>query len=138
MAISYNSKDASSAWPEGDYDAEITFVEELKSSKGADMWKLTIKVYNAEGREKTVTDFIVVPSTLFRLKQLAMAHGKGESFKANTFEPSQVANERMTVTLGIDPPTDKYDEKNVVKKYSAAVGKPRVAAVAAAPDEIKF
>lgn len=122
MAISYNPKDASSSWPEGDYDGYIATVEEAKSSKdGSDMWKMGVKVFNAEGRERTVQDFIVVPKTLFRLKQIAQALGKGEAFKAGSFTPYDALEARMTVTLGIQEASGNYDEKNNVKKYSAAV-----------------
>lgn len=122
MAFKYNSADASNAWPADDYDGEIASVEETKSkSSGADMLKLGVKVYNKAGQEKIITDYIVNPTGLFKLEQIARAFGKGAEFKANAFDVFTVREKRLTVSLGIQQ-SDEFGDKNTVKKYSAAKG----------------
>lgn len=45
--------------PEGTYEAEITTVEECKSSKGDDMWKLKFTITKGDYKGKTILSQLV-------------------------------------------------------------------------------
>lgn len=122
MAIKYNAKDASSAWPAGDYDAVILAVEETTSkSSGSDMYKVTLEAFNPEGRKQTIYDYIVIPAATFKLKMVASALGKSADFNAGKFDLTAYQNRRLTLTL--DQVEDaQYGDKNTVKKYLAPQG----------------
>lgn len=137
MAFRYNSEDASNAWPEGEYDGAIASAEETQSRKGADMLKLGVRVYNKEGQEKIVTDYIVNPSGLFKLEQIARAFGKGAEFKANKFDVFTVLEKRLTITLKVTEASGDFPEKNDVKKYAASASAKAARPAAPEPGSMK-
>jgi hypothetical protein len=117
MAFNYNSKDASSALPEGKYPASLATCEEGTSkSSGCPMLTLTFKVYTDKGGERTVYDYIVNPSTLWKMKRLAKALGKDAEFKANTFQPADNIGANLTLELSMEE-DDQYGDKNGVRGY---------------------
>lgn len=118
MAFNYNPNDAVSSWPADDYDGEIASIEEQTSKAGNDMLKLGVKVYHPDGRDKIVTDYIVNPTGLFKLKQIAMALGQGAVFNAGKFDPYSMKDKRICVSLKVTE-SEQYGEKNEVKKYSS-------------------
>lgn len=119
MPISYDPKDASSAWPADEYDAVILAVEETTSKKtGADMYKVTLEAFNKEGKKQTIYDYIVVPAAVFKLKMIAQALDKVAEFNAGKFDLTKYQNRRLTLDLDMveDP---QYGDKNTVRKYLA-------------------
>ena len=122
MALKYNPKDATTTWPDGDYDAEIVKVEEKQSSKGNDMAVVTYKVYNDEGKTRLVTDYIVIPAALFKLKQLAGALGQQAAFDAETFQPGDHVGAGVRVELRTEAGDGQYEDKNRINKVKAPAG----------------
>ena len=116
MAWSYNPKDAASAWDAGDYEASIVKVDEGTSgSSGAPMLTVTFKVYNGD-KERTLKDYIVNPSTLFKLKKLAVALGEGVAFGLGKFDPGDHINANLMLTLAVEE-SDEYGDQNKIKGY---------------------
>lgn len=116
MAWSYNPKDAASAWDAGDYEATIVKVDEGTSgSSGAPMLTVTFKVYNGD-KERTIKDYIVNPSTLFKLKKLAVAIGEGVAFGLGQFDPGDHLNANLLLTLAVEE-SDEYGDQNKIKGY---------------------
>lgn len=134
MAFTYNSKDASGALPDGKYPASLESCEEgVSKSSGCPMLTLKFKVYTPTGGERTVSDYIVNPSTLWKMKRLAKALGKEADFKANTFQPSAHLGANLTLELDVQE-DDQYGDKNNIKGYEpsalgAATPRPKPAPV---------
>lgn len=115
--MNYNPADATECLPGGDYEAVLTKTEERQSKKGNDMIDLTWTVFQADtGRTFLVHDYIVNPSTLFKMKHLAKALGKTHEFKAAAFQPADYIDHHVTLQLGIKSQSG-FDDKNVIDRY---------------------
>lgn len=116
----YNPEDATSCLPEGEATMVLIKAEDKVSRAGNDMAVITFDAYVGE-RKGRVTEYIVNPTTLYKLKQIAKALGSkavGE-FDKGEFDPNAHAGETLRAVLAIDS-QDGFDDKNVVKKYLAA------------------
>ncbi len=130
MAFKYNPADATTTWPDGDYEATLVKVDDEPSKNtGAEMLTLTFKVYNGS-KEITLKDYIVAPSTVFKLKKLAVALGEGVAFGLGKFDPCDHLNANLLLTLATEE-SDDYGDKNKIKAYKPLSRTP--AAVAAKP-----
>ncbi len=133
----YDPKDATSCLPEGEAQLVLVKVEEKQSKAGNDMAVLTFDAFSGERRGR-VTEYVVNPTTLFKLKQIAKAFGPKASaeFDAGKFDPSDYVEESLMAVLKVES-QDGFDDKNVVKKYlpktAGDVTKP-TAPKATAPD----
>ncbi len=115
--FNYNPGDAVACWPEGEYDAILESAEVGTSkSSGAPMQTLSFRVYHPDGREAVVKDYIVNPSTLFKLKRFAVAIGQGEDFKAGTFQAADHLQTRLTLALSVQESAE-YGDRNQVDGY---------------------
>lgn len=121
MALNYNPKDAATCWDEGAYDASLVKVESgVSKSSGKDMEILHFRCYHPNGNEQTIKDYIVVPSTLFKLKRLAIAIGQKAEFENGTFQAENYINSNVKVFLKVDR-QDGFDDKNVIDKFVTEV-----------------
>lgn len=113
----YNPEDATSCLPEGEAQLVLVKVEEKQSKAGNDMAVLTFDAFSGERRGR-VTEYVVNPTTLFKLKQIAKAFGPKASaeFDAGTFDPSDYVESSLMAVLKVES-QDGFDDKNVVKKY---------------------
>jgi Protein of unknown function (DUF669) len=116
--VKYNPKDASSCLPKGEYPAVIDHVESKTSKAGNEMDVVTFRVYPDNGREILVDDYIVNPSTLFKLKKIAVALGKKQDFEAGTFQVADHLQSNLTVLLDVEE-SDEFGDQNKVKGYKA-------------------
>ena len=127
MAFNYDPKEAVQCWPEGDYQATIERGEERQSKAGNDMLVVTFKAYRGS-ETMLLNDYIVRPATIFKLKKIALALGRGDDFEAGKFNIDDYMGHNLTLTLGIEQ-QDGYDDQNKIKKYGAKSGaSPRPAA----------
>lgn len=113
----YNPEDATSCLPEGDATLSIKSVEDKVSRAGNDMVVITFEAFVGE-RKGLVTEYVVNPTTLYKLKQIAKALGPkavGE-FDAGKFDPAAYVGETLTAAIGIES-QEGFDDKNKVKKY---------------------
>lgn len=129
MSWNYNPKDASSALPEGQYPASLEACTEETSKQGNPMLKLVFKVYPSNGGERTIYDYIVNPSTIFKLKGLAKALGRGVDFDNGSFYPGDYIGSNLDLYLTVQE-DDVYGDKNQIGKYhpSSLAAKPKPAA----------
>lgn len=119
--IDYNPEDAVTVWPDGDYDAELKKVEEKTSkTSGNPMEVWTIAVFNADGDERSVTEYVVFPAAVFKVKQLAAAMGRKPEFDSAQFHAKNYIGAGFKVKLAIDK-QDGFDDKNKIAKYYEAV-----------------
>lgn len=131
----YNPEDATSCLPEGEAQLVLVKVEEKQSKAGNDMAVLTFDAFSGERRGR-VTEYVVNPTTLFKLKQIAKAFGPEASaeFDAGKFDPSDYIDGSLMAVLKVES-QDGFDDKNVVKKYLPANGAAVASKPVAAADE---
>jgi hypothetical protein len=127
--MQYDPKDASSAIPEGVYEATITNVVErradgtdMKDKNGYDMMRVSFDVYVGDATRKLSQYFSANPSALWRVKKMAEATGLGEKFKAGKLVGGDLLDKNLRLTLAVkDDP--KYGEQNEIKVFEpTAVG----------------
>lgn len=121
--MDYNPEDATQVWPavmDGKpiaYDAELLKVEETTAkSSGNPMEVWTVKVYDPEGRSKTIVDRVVVPAATWKIKQLAAALGQQAAFQSRHFQAGDNIGAGFKVNLRIEK-QDGFDDKNTVGTY---------------------
>lgn len=131
MAFPYNPKDANDCLDVGMYPAELTTVTEKVSKSGNNMLAIIWRVpYN--GRDWFVRDFIVNPSTLFKMKQIARAWNMQYEFNEGTFDLTLHLNKLITLKLEVKNSVE-YGDQNNVAAYAECSGLP-TQEVGAAPN----
>jgi hypothetical protein len=115
----YSAKDAVQPWPAGDYNAEILSVEAATSRAGNAMEVITFALFSPGGKRRAIKDYIVNPSTIYKLKQLAIALGRKAEFEAETFQASDYIGSGVVAEVVISPGKDGFDDQNAIKKVKA-------------------
>jgi hypothetical protein len=124
--MKYDPKDASSAIPEGTYEATVVYITEvdkegnpLKDRNGYDMMRVGFDVYVGDVTRKLSQYFSASPMALWRVKKMAEACGLGEKFKSGALQAGDFAdkNMRLTLTVKDDP---KYGEQNEISAFGAS------------------
>lgn len=122
MAWNYTPKDASDCLDEGKYEAFLERVEQKTSSKGNPMLAV-IWTVPWNGRDWRVRDFIVNPSTLFKLKLIAKAWNEQREFDEGRFDMEE--HIKQPIMLHLDVQTSAiYGDQNQVVGYEASSGAP--------------
>lgn len=107
--------------PEGDYVAEIAKVEETKSQKGDDMWKVQFKVIEGDQKGATVNTFMVFNVGGYgNIKKLYKEIGGFDLAKSHNCVPSDIEGEKVIITVQIGEYTNKEGVK--VKNNSIPFG----------------
>jgi hypothetical protein len=116
MGVKYNPKDASEAWPVGEYDATLIEVTETVSkSSGNDMEVWKFKLYGPDSREMTIREY-VTSAAVFKIKALAKAFGKLAEFQREQFNAADYINQNLTIELKVET-HDEYGDQNRIKTY---------------------
>lgn len=138
MSFKYNPKDADNKLiPDGEYEAHVLEAEEMKSKAGNDMIKLTIKVW-AHGDAFHLFDYVVNPSSLWKLKRLAGAVGMMDRFESGAFEPRDLIGKNCLAFVKTKKDeSGKYPDQNVIMKYSPSTT-PVVQERAPGEDDLAF
>jgi hypothetical protein len=113
----YNPEDATSCLPEGEATLAIKSCEDKTSRAGNDMIVVTFEAFSGD-RKGLITEYVVNPSTLFKLKQIATALGPAALAEFNTgkFDPAKHVGETLSAIIAIES-QEGFDDKNKVKKY---------------------
>ena len=101
-------------WGVGEYEAEIIESVSTTSKAGNNMLKLNFLVTNDNGGTTRIYDYIVAPSTLYKLDSLC------KLFAINfdgTLDESLLIGKRLLVKLGVDKGNEKYPPKNKIDRY---------------------
>jgi hypothetical protein len=118
MPIDYDPKDGVICWPEGGgYEAILESVEDKMSSKGNAMQEWKWRVYAPDGREQVISDYVVVPTGTFKIRQLAAALGQSDAYQAGQFQADDNIGCKIAADLIIEKQTG-YDDKNKIRKYA--------------------
>lgn len=114
----YSSKEASSVWPAGPYEATLVNTEIGKSKAGNPMLILHFVIYGDGGRERPLKDYVVRPSGIWKLEQLAAALGREKDFEADTFDAAEHLQSNVTVNLVVRKGNEQYPkEQNQIGGY---------------------
>lgn len=107
--------------PEGDYVAEIAKVEETKSQKGDDMWKVQFKVIEGDQKGATINTLMVFNDGGYgNIKKLYKEIGGFDLAKSHNCVPSDIEGEKVIITVQIGEYTNKEGVK--VKNNSIPFG----------------
>jgi len=126
MTFEYNPKEVKTEYavlPNGEYECEIVGAVETVSKAGNDMIKLVLCVFGNEGEQVRVYDYIVSPSTLWKLKSICRCC----DIKFDGILDEQLlVGRRMLVLTKVEPERkvdDKtYSERNSIVKYVSGLG----------------
>lgn len=109
-------------WAAGIYDFEVTKAVEKVSKKGNQMIEVTLKVFNDEGKEQLVFDYLMAAFPL-KLIDACECMGLSTEYNNGCLQPYQLEGKTGKLRLNIRPKTtDKasgkeYPEKNDVHGY---------------------
>ena len=126
MSFEYNPKEIKSEYAvleNGEYECEIVDAEETVSKAGNDMIKLVVCVYGNEGEQVRVYDYIVSPSTLYKLKSICRCC---ELEFDGILDEQLLIGRRMRVLTKVEPERTvegkTYAERNSIMKYVSGIG----------------
>lgn len=120
MAWHYDPKDAKDCLDAGTYDAELTSVEE-KTSKAGNPMLAVIWTVPFNGRDFRIRDFVVNPSTLFKLKAIAKAWHLHKEFDDGTFSLDDYIGKLIVLKLDVQTSAG-YGDQNQVVGYEESSG----------------
>ena len=98
--------------PEGDYVAEIVKVEETKTKKEDDMWKVQFKIIDGEHKGSSVFTFFVFNEGGYgNIKKLYKSIGGFDMAKTHNCVPADIEGEKVIITVAISEYTKSDGSK---------------------------
>lgn len=112
---------ADGLWPAGEYPFEVIEAEDTVSQKsGADMVKLTINVFNDDGKSRRVYDYLVgTPGGQFKVRGFAAATGLIDQYESGEMEAIDMQGRTGKCKIKIDKGDGSFPEKNAIATYVA-------------------
>ena len=127
MTFEYNPKEVKTDYPvlpKGEYECEIVGAVETVSNAGNDMIKLVLCLYGNEGEQVRVYDYIVNPSSLWKLKSICRCCNLVFD---GILDAQLLVGRRMNVLVKVEPERNvngkMYPERNSIVKYVSGIGK---------------
>lgn len=103
--------------PEGVFPFEVVHAEEKLSQKGNEMIQLKLKVFDDEGNQHIVYDFLM-EAVAFKLKHFCDAVGLAELYKSGELTDIECEGKTGKVEIGHRPDQkDKEKMRHGVKDY---------------------
>ncbi len=112
-----------SLWPKGTYDFEVAEATDEESSKGNDMVKLKLWIYNEDGKKRTVFDYLM-PQMEFKLRHACEAMGLLPQYESGDLQAADFQDQTGKCVIYIKKGSNGYQDQNAVADYV----KPAVAA----------
>jgi len=104
-------------WPEGEYSFQIARAIDSVSKNGNEMIKLTLNVYNNEGRSQIIYDYLMEVME-FKLRHCAEACGLIKKYETGKLDAIDFEGKTGTVKIAIQKDkSGQYPDKNAVKDY---------------------
>ena len=126
MTFEYNPKEVKTEYavlPNGEYECEIVGAVETVSKAGNDMIKLVVCVHGNDGEQVRVYDYIVSPSTLWKLKSICRCCDMNFD---GILDEQLLVGRRMLVLTKVEPERKvdgtTYSERNSIVKYVSGLG----------------
>jgi hypothetical protein len=108
-------------WPPGDYDFEVYDASEETSSTGNEMIKVTLHVFNPEGKRRTVFDYLVsAQNAAYKVRHFAEAVGLVTQYERGIMSPNEMVQRVGRCRLRIKKGTGNYQDQNAVADYIKA------------------
>jgi hypothetical protein len=132
-------------FPPGTYDFEVLEAEEQTSSKGNDMIMLKLAIYNAQGQNRHVYDYLVgTDGAQFKIRHYAEATGQLDTYDGGEISADDQVGRtgRCKIVIKKDA-SGQYADKNAVSDYvrserTAAAPAKRGATAGASPAEAEL
>lgn len=121
-------------WPPGEYDFVVHEASEETSSTGNDMIKLTLHVFNREGRKRTVFDYLVnADNAQWKIRHFCESVGLLRQYETGDLDVRDIVTRPGRCKLRIKPATGQYAASNAVNDYISQQGAMPRAAQAPTP-----
>jgi hypothetical protein len=115
--LNYNPSDADPCFPAIDVRASLQSFK-IIDREGGKMYVLTFSA--TDGRvTREVSECIIMPKFLWKIKRYAYAIGAGEAFEAGTFKLRDQFGKPVTLSLIVDE--GKGTPRNFIAEYKPAV-----------------
>jgi len=101
----------------GDADFEITAAEETKSSKGNPMIKLTLSIWDSEGNQSTLWDYLLPDLDSMAWKWKHFCESLGLDYNSGTIDIDSLVALTGKLVVSIRK-SDEYGEQGQVKDYT--------------------
>jgi hypothetical protein len=104
-------------WAPGIVDFEIRAAEETISKNGNDMIKLTVDVYNSEGKKQTIFDYLL-ESMAYKLRHCADACGLTAQYESGSLDAIEFEGKSGKCKINIQKDkSGQYPDKNGIADY---------------------
>lgn len=100
----------------GEYPFEVLSARDRVSQSGNEMIELKLNVFGDDGQQSHVYDYLL-EKMAFKLRHFAETTGLIAKYEAGNFEAMDCLDKQGVVRLAIDPGSNGYSPKNVVKDY---------------------
>jgi hypothetical protein len=107
---------ARNLWPRGVYDFEVMDASDEVSSKGNEMIKLRLKVYDQAGNTQTVWDYLL-EQIMGKFAHACEAMGLTTQFDSGNVEAADFEGKSGQVVLYVQKGQNGYPDKNSVADY---------------------
>lgn len=115
LDFDYEPDEANRVWPDGTYSASIITVQKKTSRAGNSMLEICLEVYLGT-KKKLLWDYIVRPTTIWKLEELAKALGAIKAFKEKTFDLKEYVGKSLEISIRTKDDAE-FGKHNVVAKY---------------------
>lgn len=107
--------------PAGEYDFLVKEAEDRHSKTGNEMIKLTLAIWDANGNERIVFDYLL-DKLMYKVKHFADAVGLEEKYLAGGYSAQDCLNLSGRCKVIVDEPEENspYPPKNSIKDYCKA------------------
>lgn len=118
-----NEQSVGDPWPAGTYDFTVKEAEEGISAAGNEQIKLTLLVYNRQGQQRTVSDYLPASKKAqWKVRHFAESVGMVRQYDSGELPTREMQGRPGRCKLGVEEATGTYAAKNKVLDYVAASG----------------
>jgi len=108
----------------GYYQFEVIEAEETQSKAGNDMIKLTLKVWDEQGKERKMFDYLL-DSMAKKLKHFCAHTGQADKYEKGNLDANHCYGKAGTVQISIEkgkpkPDGGMYEDRNTIVDYVAS------------------
>lgn len=115
----------------GEYDCECIEGVDDVSKAGNDMIKLRLRVFDADGGTRLITDYLM-EKVAYKLRHACFAFGLGEQYEAGRLEGADFTGRSARVKVAIrKDKTGQYPDQNSIADYLVDEAAPNRAAAPA-------
>lgn len=108
-------------WPAGDYDFKVHEASEGTSSAGNEQIKLTLHVFNRQGQQRIVFDYLSsLPKSQWKVRHFADTVGMVRQYETGDMPVRDMVGRPGRCKLRIKPADGQYSAQNAVADYLGA------------------